>query len=139
ALRILQETDVHVVILDYFMPRMTGAQLVEQIRTFDPYVQIILQTGYAGEKPAREMLEELDIQGYHDKADDPERLLLWVDVALKTHRLVKALRERERAPAELLANCSHEFRTPLNIIAGYAELLLACDFGELPSEAVKPV
>ena len=36
------------------------------------------------------------------KADDPERLLLWVDVALKTHRLVKALRERERAQAEAL-------------------------------------
>jgi signal transduction histidine kinase len=126
-------------IVDYVMPRMNGAQLVRAVRSFDPFVQIILQTGYAGEEPPRVMLAELDIQGYHDKADDPERLLLWVDVALKTHRLVKALRERERAQAELVANCSHEFRTPLNIIAGYAELLLARDFGELPNEAVKPV
>src|SRR5438445_289303 len=39
----------------------------------------------------------------------------------------------------LVANCSHEFRTPVNIIAGYAELLLDRDFGELPPEAVKPV
>jgi signal transduction histidine kinase len=139
ALRVLQETDVHVVIVDYFMPAMTGAQLVEKIRTFDPYVQIILQTGYAGEKPARQTLAELDIQGYHDKAGDPDRLLLWVDVALKTHRLVQTLRERERLQEELVANCSHEFRTPLNIIRGYAELLKAGDFGTMPESAVEPI
>src|SRR6266446_5359017 len=139
ALVVLKTTEVDLMIVDYVMPRMNGAQLVRAVRAFDPFVQIILQTGYAGEEPPRVMLAELDIQGYHDKADDPERLLLWVDVALKTHRLVKVLRERERAQAELVANCSHEFRTPLNIIAGYAELLLACDFGELPPEAVKPV
>jgi len=137
ALAVLQETDVHVVILDYFMPRMTGAQLVEQIRTFDPYVQIILQTGYAGENPAREMLDQLDIQGYHDKADDPERLLLWIGVALKTHRLLHTLRERERLQEELVSNCSHEFRTPLNIIRGYAELLQTGDFGPMPEPAVR--
>jgi signal transduction histidine kinase len=121
------------------MPRMTGGDLVREIRTFDPYVQIILQTGYAGEKPPRAMLAELDIQGYHDKADDPERLLLWVGVGLKTHRLLRALRERERLQEELVANCSHEFRTPLNIIRGYAELLHAGDFGSLPEAASRPL
>ncbi len=30
------------------------------------------------------MLQLLDIQGYHDKLEGPDRLLLWVDVALKT-------------------------------------------------------
>src|SRR5262249_10302425 len=127
------------IILDYFMPRMTGAQLVAEIRSFDPFVQIILQTGYAGERPPRVMLEELDIQGYHDKADDPERLLLWVDVALKTYRLVKTLRERERLQGELVANCSPEFRTPLNIICGYCELLLDDNFGTLPPPALDPL
>src|SRR3989442_226556 len=139
ALVVLKTTEVDLMIVDYVMPRMNGAQLVRAVRAFDPFVQIILQTGYAGEEPPRVMLAELDIQGYHDKADDPERLLLWVDVALKAHGLLETLRERERAQAELVANCSHEFRTPVNIIAGYAELLLAHDFGELPAEAVRPV
>src|SRR5438445_11338233 len=102
ALAVVKTTEVDLMIVDYLMPRMNGAQLVRAVRSFDPFVQIILQTGYAGEEPPRVMLAELDIQGYHDKADDPERLLLWVDVALKTHRLVKALRERERAQAEPL-------------------------------------
>src|SRR5438094_787892 len=139
ALAVVKTTEVDLMIVDYLMPRMNGAQLVRAVRSFDPFVQIILQTGYAGEEPPRVMLAELDIQGYHDKADDPERLLLWVDVALKAHRLLETLRERERAQTELVANCSHEFRTPVNIIAGYAELLLAHDFGELPAEAVRPV
>lgn len=139
ALEILRQVDVHLVIVDYFMPRMTGAELVERVRSVDPYVQIVLQTGYAGERPPREMLAELEIQGYHDKTDDPERLLLWVDVALKAHRLITDLRERERMQSNLVANCSHEFRTPLNIIGGYAELMAAGDFGALPESALVPL
>src|SRR5439155_160952 len=49
------------------------------------------------------------------------------------------LRERERAQAELVASCTHEFRKPVNINAGYAELLLAHGCGGLPAEAVRPV
>ncbi len=139
GLEVLQRHDIHVVIVDYFMPRMTGAQFVERARTVDPYVQIILQTGYAGENPPRTLLAALDIQGYHDKTDGPERLLLWVDVALKAHRMITELRERERLQSEIVANCSHEFRTPLNIISGYAELMRAGDFGALPEAAFAPL
>ena len=139
ALEVMKSEDVHLLIVDYFMPRMTGADVVREVRTFDPYVQIILQTGYSGERPPRVMLTELDIQGYHDKADDPERLLLWVQVALKTYRLIATLRERERLQAELVANCSHEFRTPLNIILGYTEILLAGHAGTLSEHAHQPL
>ena len=114
---------------------MTGEDLIREIRKFDPYVQIILQTGYSGEKPASQMMAELDIQGYHDKADGPEKLLLWVDVGLKAHRLISKLRERERLQTELVANVSHEFRTPLHIIGGYTDLLLQGEFGDLPEPA----
>src|SRR5689334_8548247 len=65
ALRVLGTEDIHVAIVDYFMPHMTGAELVHHIRAGDPFVQIILQTGYAGERPPQVMLAELDIQGYH--------------------------------------------------------------------------
>jgi signal transduction histidine kinase len=139
ALDVLRGHDVHLIILDYFMPRMTGADLVREIRKFDTGVQIILQTGYAGEKPPRVMLAELDIQGYHNKADEPERLLLWVDVSLKAYRLLKTIRERETLQEELVANCSHELRTPLNIVSGYTELLLDGNFGSLPAPATQPL
>lgn len=137
ALEIIKSTELHLLLIDYFMPRMTGAELIEEIRRFDPLVQIVLQTGYAGEKPPREMLAALDIQGYHDKGRGPGDLLIWVDVALKAHRTLQRLEERERLQAELVANVSHEFRTPLNVIGGYAELLADGEFGDLEPSAVE--
>jgi len=135
GLALLKDHEVQVIVVDYFMPRMNGAQFVQEVRALDPFVQIILQTGYAGEKPALTMLNELDIQGFHDKTDEPDRLLLWIEAALKTQRLISQLRDRDRVQGELVANCSHEFRTPLNIIAGYTDLMLGGQFGAISSEA----
>lgn len=105
ALALFRPGQIHLVIVDYFMPRMSGEEVVRAIRTLDEDVQIILQTGYSGEKPPREMLRLLDIQGYHDKTDGPDRLLLWVDVALKTATQLKKVRdaeqEREESRAQL--------------------------------------
>src|SRR3990172_6178954 len=69
ALELLRENQVDLLLLDYFMPGMTGEQVVVKLRQFNPYVQIILQTGYATEKPPRELLKRLDIQGYFDKSE----------------------------------------------------------------------
>src|SRR5437016_8525739 len=102
ALVVLKTTEVDLMIVDYVMPRMNGAQLVRAVRSFDPFVQIILQTGYAGEEPPRVMLAELDIQGYHDKADDPERLLLWVDVALRSEEHTSELQSLTNLVCRLL-------------------------------------
>ncbi|MEN9355093.1 MAG: hypothetical protein RL318_2418 [Fibrobacterota bacterium] len=83
ALSILHVSPVDLVMLDFFMPGMTGEEVVEELRKFNTMVQVVLQTGYASEKPARELLKRLDIQGYHDKSDGPEKLLLWADIGLK--------------------------------------------------------
>ncbi len=139
ALALFKESEVHLLLIDYFLPGMTGEELIREIRTFDPYVQIILQTGYAGEKPARQMLAELEVQGYHDKSEGPDKLLMWVDVGLKAARLITMLRERERLQRDMVSNVSHEFRTPLHIIGGYAELLLDDEFGALPETARRPL
>lgn len=123
ALAILGAHRIHLLLVDYFMPQMTGEQLVAAIRKRDSDVQIVLQTGYSGEKPPREMLATLDIQGYHDKSEGPEKLLLWVGVALKAYEQLHRVREAERLKSQIIANISHEFRTPLNVILGYSELL----------------
>jgi diguanylate cyclase (GGDEF)-like protein len=83
ALSILKGQKVDLLLLDYYMPGMTGEEVVLALRQFDPIVQIILQTGYSSEQPARELLKRLDIQGYYDKSEGPQKLLLWVDVGLK--------------------------------------------------------
>jgi len=96
ALALFRPGETHLVIVDYFMPRMSGEEIIQAIRALDADVQIILQTGYSGEKPPRDMLRLLDIQGYHDKTDGPDRLLLWVDVALKAATQLRRIRETEQ-------------------------------------------
>ena len=84
ALELVREQHVDLILLDYFMPKTTGEQVVTELRRERPNLQVILQTGYANERPPREMLRRLDIQGYFDKSEGPEKLLLWVDAGLKT-------------------------------------------------------
>lgn len=91
------------VLLDYLMPGLTGADVVRAIRTFDTRTQILLVTGYAEEQPGRRLLAELDIQGYHDKADGPDRLLVLVDAALKYSRTLGRLLHHQRRLARLAA------------------------------------
>ena len=84
ALELLRTEHVDLVLLDYFMPGMTGEEVVLQLRQFKPHLQVVLQTGYASERPPRELLRKLDIQGYHDKSEGPDKLLLWTDIGLKS-------------------------------------------------------
>jgi signal transduction histidine kinase len=70
------------------------------------------------------MLRRLDINGYHDKAEGPEKLLLWVDVALKSYAQLERVTEAERLKSDMLTSVSHEFRTPVHVIIGYSDMML---------------
>ena len=96
ALAVARSSDVDLMLLDYFMPGMTGEEVLVELRKFNPGLQVILQTGYASENPSRELLKRLDIQGYFDKSEGPESLLLWTDVGLKTAASLRLL-EKSRA------------------------------------------
>lgn len=83
ALALLAGTHVDLLLLDFYMQAMTGEEVVGELRKTNPTLQVILQTGYASEQPPRALLKRLDIQGYHDKSEGPDKLLMWVDVGLK--------------------------------------------------------
>jgi diguanylate cyclase (GGDEF)-like protein len=102
ALAVLRAESVDVVLLDYFMPGMTGEEVVGRMRDFDSLVQVVLQTGYSDEQPPREMLRRLDIQGYYDKSEGPEKLLLWTDAALKTASTLQRLIEHRQGLDHIL-------------------------------------
>ena len=86
----------HLVLLDYYLRETTGETVARSIRAVDDLCQVLLVTGYASEQPARKLLAELDIQGYHDKADGPHRLMTLVDAALKHFRALQRLDRQRR-------------------------------------------
>lgn len=102
AIDLLRREPVDLVLLDYFMPGMTGEQVVAVLREFDTTTQVILQTGYANEHPPREMLRSLDIQGYYDKSEGPEKLLLWADAGLKAADAVGRLARSRKGLRSIL-------------------------------------
>ncbi len=96
ALGMLKQGKVDLLLLDYYMPGMTGEEVVTELRKFNPQVQVILQTGYASEQPPRELLRRLDIQGYYDKGEGPDKLLLWTEVGLKAAYVIQLLNKSRK-------------------------------------------
>jgi len=96
GVELVRSFEPHLLLLDYHLGADTGVSVVEDIREFDPLCQVLLVTGYAAEQPARTLLAKLDIQGFHDKGDGPERLLVLVDAALKHARALRTLDRRRR-------------------------------------------
>jgi CheY-like chemotaxis protein len=96
GIELVRETKPHLLLLDFYMPVLTGDEVVRRIRAFDSKVQILLVTGYSGSRVARDLVRELKIQGYHDKSDGPDRLLLLVNSAVRAARVADRLSDYRR-------------------------------------------
>ncbi len=103
ALCAVRSSPPDLMLLDYYMPGMTGEEVLVELRKFNTILQVILQTGYASENPPRELLKRLDIQGYFDKGDGPEKLLLWTDVGLKAADSLSLLEKGRRGLSYILS------------------------------------
>lgn len=118
ALETVKKERVDLMLLDYFMPGMTGEEVVKEIRKFDREMFILLQTGYAGDKPPLEMLKILDIQGYHDKTEGPDKLLLWVAAGIRSCAQMRINKHMREGLACILNSVPHIFR-----VQAFKELL----------------
>jgi CheY-like chemotaxis protein len=89
----LKNNDVDVLLVDYFMPEMTGEEVINNIRALNKDIVIVLQTGYAGKKPPLEMFSGVTIQGYFNKDDSTDELQIVVLSALRTAELMRVIRK----------------------------------------------
>ena len=110
AVKTVKNERVDLMLLDYFMPGMTGEEVVKEIRQFDPELFILLQTGYSGQKPPLEMLRILDIQGYHDKTEGPDKLLLWVAAGIRSCAQMRTNRHMREGLTCILNSVPYIFR-----------------------------
>ncbi len=71
-------------ILDFIMTPIHGNQVVEEIRKFNKELYILLLTGHKDLAPPLETIRRLDIQGYCEKSDKFDQLLLLIESGIKS-------------------------------------------------------
>lgn len=122
AINKVKEGNTHIVLLDYYMPELTGEDVVNKLREFNTEIIIILQTGFAGQQPPEETLTRLNIQNYHDKSDGVEKLILQVMSAVRIfeqQNQVQMSKYRISAVSKLIRGIAANLKSPiLSIGAG---------------------
>lgn len=107
AIEILKVEHFDLILLDFLMMPLHGDQVVEKIREFDPNIYILLLTGHKDLAPPLETIKRLDIQGYCEKSDKFDQLLLLIESGLKSvaqmREISKMNRELEQTYSELEA------------------------------------
>jgi len=66
------------------MQPILGDKVVEEIRKFNKDIYILLLTGYKDAAPPLKAIKSLDIQGYCEKADNFDQLILLIESAVKS-------------------------------------------------------
>ena len=127
ALEIADSFHADIILLDIMMPDLDGYEVCRRFRADKnlSLTKIVLVS-------AKQMLDDR-LEGYRAGADDyltkpfePAELLAKIQVFLR----LKSIEEIERIKSDLISVFSHETRTPLHAILGFAKLLL--DNPELP-------
>jgi signal transduction histidine kinase len=124
-----------VLVTDLRMPGASGLELLREARRVSPDTQVVILTGYGDLGSAVEALR-LGAYDYLAKPVDAERLVQTVRngverrrLVLENHRLVRGLQESNRLKTEFINGVSHEVRTPLGQVLGYAQLLRSTGVG----------
>lgn len=85
-------------ILDFIMSPIHGDEVVEEIRKFDQDLYILLLTGHKDLAPPLDTIRRLDIQGYCEKSDKFDQLLLLIESGIKS---ISQMNEIKNINAEL--------------------------------------
>ena len=71
-------------VLDFIMDPIHGDKVVEEIRKFNKDLYILLLTGHKDLAPPLETIKRLEIQGYCEKSDKFDQLLLLIESGIKS-------------------------------------------------------
>ncbi len=124
AIEKVKKGNVHIVLLDYYMPGLTGEDVINKVREFNKEIIIIMQTGFSGQQPPAETLQRLNIQNYHDKSDGADKLLLQVMSAVRIFNQQNEIllsRYRVNAIGKLIKGIAEDMKSPLMSISAGIE------------------
>ena len=84
AIEKIKQEHFDLLILDFIMTPIHGDAVVEEIRKFNKDLYILLLTGHKDLAPPLETIRRLDIQGYCEKSDKQDQLLLLIESGIKS-------------------------------------------------------
>lgn len=136
ALKVLEKTDVPVVMSDQRMPELSGVELLRRVKSLRPDTTRLLFTGYADIRAVIDAINEGNVFRYITKPWDPDELVTIIRQAVEHHDMIveqrRLMAELTRSNAELTeANrlkqafievASHELNTPVAVVLGMTEL-----------------
>ena len=105
AIEKVKNENFDLMLLDYIMTPFHGDHVVEEIRKFNKDLYILLLTGHKDLAPPLETIKKLDIQGYCEKSDKFDQLLLLIESGLKSveqMNIIKQINEELADSKELL-------------------------------------
>lgn len=142
GMRLLKEHEPDVVIMDIRMPGKTGIQGLKELRQIDPFVSVIMLTGFGALETAQEAIrlgandylkkpfDIIEIQETIRKNANRSELEKRKRIALSelqnlNHQLAEDMASKEHLASigQASAEFAHDLRNPLTIVMGYCELL----------------
>lgn len=98
AIEKVKEEHFDLMLLDFIMTPIHGDKVVEEIRKFNKELYILLLTGHKDLAPPLETIRRLDIQGYCEKSNNFDQLLLLIESGIKA---ISQMQEIKSINAEL--------------------------------------
>ena len=85
-----------ILILDYIMKPINGDKVIEEIRKFNKEIYIIILTGHKSVAPPIETIRRLNIQGYLEKTNKFEQILLMIEASVKSIIQLEEIKKKNK-------------------------------------------
>ena len=85
-----------ILILDYIMVPINGDKVIEEIRKFNKDIYIIVLTAHKSVAPPIETIRRLNIQGYLEKTNKFEQILLMIESSVKSIIQLEEIKKKNK-------------------------------------------
>ena len=103
-------------LLDFVMTPIHGDKVIEEIRTFNKDIYILLLTGNKDYAPPLETMRKYDIQGYWEKSDKFNQLLLLIESGIKSISQVKTIKNINNELQNTFNRLENSFRESIETL-----------------------